>query len=51
MLIAAGLAPDAYTASQGTVLGREGRIYVERDADDIWIGGETLTCIEGKLTI
>lgn len=50
-LIAAGLAPAAYIASQGTVLGREGRIHVERDGDDVWIGGETLTCIEGKLTI
>lgn len=50
-LMSAGLAPAAYVASQGTVLGREGRIYVTRDGDDIWIGGETLTCIEGKLTI
>lgn len=50
-LMSAGLAPAAYIASQGTVLGREGRVYVERDGDDIWIGGETLTCIEGKLTI
>lgn len=50
-LMSAGLAPAAYVASQGTVLGREGRIYVTRDGDDIWIGGETQTCIEGKLTI
>lgn len=50
-LIAAGFAPATYIASQGTVLGREGRVHVERDGDDIWIGGETLTCIEGKLTI
>jgi len=50
-LIGAGLAPDAYVASQGTVLGREGRIYVERDGQDIWIGGETTTCIEGRLML
>lgn len=50
-LIGAGLAPDAYVASQGTVLGREGRVHVERQRDDIWIGGETVTCIEGKLTL
>jgi predicted PhzF superfamily epimerase YddE/YHI9 len=50
-LIGAGLAPDAYIASQGTVLGREGRVHVERQGDDIWIGGETTTCIEGKLTL
>ena len=50
-LMSAGLAPAAYVASQGTVLGREGRIHVERDGDDIWSGGETLTCIKGKLTV
>lgn len=50
-LIGAGLAPDVYIASQGTVLAREGRIYVEREGQDIWIGGETMSCIEGKLTL
>ncbi|CAN5183067.1 PhzF family phenazine biosynthesis protein [soil metagenome] len=50
-LIGAGLAPTAYIASQGTVLGREGRVHVERNGDDIWIGGETMTCIDGTLTI
>jgi PhzF family phenazine biosynthesis protein len=50
-LISAGLAPTAYIASQGTVLGREGRVYVEREGGDVWIGGETLMCIEGRLTI
>ncbi len=50
-LMSAGLAPAAYVASQGTVLGREGRVYAARAGHDIWIGGETLTCIEGRLTI
>ncbi|EKS34366.1 PhzF family phenazine biosynthesis protein [Afipia broomeae] len=50
-LMSAGLAPAAYVASQGTVLGREGRVYAARDGHDIWIGGETRTCIEGRLTI
>ena len=31
-LIGAGLAPDSYIASQGTALGRAGRVHVERDA-------------------
>ena len=48
-LIGAGLAPDAYIASQGTRLGRAGRVHVARVGDDIWIGGETITCIEGQL--
>jgi PhzF family phenazine biosynthesis protein len=50
-LTSAGLAPNSYIASQGTVLGRAGRVYVEREGEDVWIGGKTLTCIEGTLSI
>lgn len=50
-LIAAGLAPATYVASQGTVLGRAGRVHVTSDGGDIWIGGETTICIEGRLTL
>ena len=50
-LIGTGLAPGNYIASQGTVLGRAGRIYVEREGNDIWIGGRTITCIEGRLSV
>jgi PhzF family phenazine biosynthesis protein len=49
-LIGAGLAPERYVAAQGTALGRAGRVHVERDAEGtIWIGGHTVTCIEGRL--
>ncbi|HEV7776030.1 MAG TPA: PhzF family phenazine biosynthesis protein [Luteibacter sp.] len=47
-LIGAGIAPDRYVVSQGTVLGRSGRVYVERIGADIWIGGNAITCIEGS---
>lgn len=50
-LIGAGLAPPSYVASQGTVLGRAGRVHVERVGDDIWIGGRTVTCIEGRVEL
>jgi PhzF family phenazine biosynthesis protein len=50
-LIGAGLAPGTYVASQGTVLGRAGRVHVARIGADIWIGGETVTCIEGRLNV
>ena len=50
-LIGKGLAPDNYIASQGTVLGRAGRVHVQREGDDIWIGGNTVTCVEGKLSL
>lgn len=50
-LLSAGLAEDSYVVSQGTVLGRQGRVYVQRLGDDIWIGGEVVTCIEGGVEL
>ncbi len=48
-LIGAGIAPEAYVAAQGTVLGRAGRIHVEKDGFDVWIGGDVTECIRGEL--
>ena len=48
-LISAGHAPVRYTAAQGTVLGRTGRVHIERDADTIWIGGATRTVVRGDV--
>jgi PhzF family phenazine biosynthesis protein len=50
-LIGAGIAPSSYVASQGTALGRAGRVYVERDGSEIWIGGAVTTCIAGTVTL
>jgi PhzF family phenazine biosynthesis protein len=51
-LIGAGLAPDRYVAAQGTALGRAGRVHIERAADgQIWVGGESVTCVEGTVVI
>jgi PhzF family phenazine biosynthesis protein len=50
-MIGKGLAPNSYVAAQGTVLGRAGRVFVQREGNDIWIGGRTITCIEGKLDL
>jgi PhzF family phenazine biosynthesis protein len=50
-LLAEGLAPQRYVVSQGTALGRAGRISVERQGDDIWIGGAVAVCIEGRLQL
>lgn len=46
-LIGNGVASSSYIASQGTVLGREGRVHVELVEDRIWVGGDVTTCIEG----
>ncbi|MGH8088971.1 MAG: PhzF family phenazine biosynthesis protein, partial [Stenotrophomonas sp.] len=43
--------PDRYVISQGTALGREGRLQVERIGDALWIGGACVTCIEGVVTL
>ena len=50
-LLAEGLAPERYTVSQGTAMGRAGRIRVERQGDEIWIGGAVAVCIEGRLQL
>jgi len=51
-LIGAGLAPAQYVASQGTALGRAGRVHVQRDADgQVWVGGDTVTCISGQVRL
>jgi predicted PhzF superfamily epimerase YddE/YHI9 len=38
--------------SQGTVLGRQGRVHISADADDtIWVGGGTITCVKGQVEL
>ena len=49
-LLSSGKATAPYTASQGTVLGRRGRVHVSTDADgSVWIGGGTRTLISGNV--
>lgn len=50
-LIGAKMAPDHYLVSQGTVLGRAGRVYVDREKDRIWIGGDISDRIIGRLAV
>ncbi len=50
-LITAGLAPARYVAAQGTALGREGRVFVEHDGQDFWIGGDSVEVISGALAL
>ena len=49
-LIGSGRAPRSYIASQGTALGRTGRVHVDQIGDDIWIGGDTRTNISGSVS-
>lgn len=50
-LIPAGLAPERYTAAQGTRLERRGRIHVERVGADIWVGGDTVLGVSGTVAL
>ena len=50
-LIGAGLAPDAYIAAQGAALGRAGRVHVQREGADIWIGGAVCPVVSGTVRL
>ena len=50
-LMGAGLAPPSYVAAQGTLLQRAGRVYLERSADTVWVGGDVVSCIEGEVDV
>ncbi|HEX6506444.1 MAG TPA: PhzF family phenazine biosynthesis protein [Chloroflexota bacterium] len=48
-LVGTGRAAAPYTASQGTRMGRTGRIEVTHDEEDgVWIGGSTRTLFSGE---
>ncbi len=51
-LLRTGRVTAPYQASQGTVLGRQGQVHVSRDdAGTIWVGGGTLTCVDGQVEL
>ena len=51
-LMAEGHAPERYIATQGACLGRAGQVYIERDAaGQVWVGGETVTCVNGQVML
>ena len=50
-LIGSGIARPNYVAAQGAALGRDGRVHVDQAGDDIWIGGQVVACIEGRLEL
>lgn len=43
--------PESYVASQGTALGRAGRVHVEKIDGQIWVGGDTRTTVTGSVSI
>ncbi|MCQ1954506.1 PhzF family phenazine biosynthesis protein [Arthrobacter sp. zg-Y238] len=45
------VASPPYTASQGTVLGRRGRVHVSLSEGKIWVGGQVTGCIGGTVRL
>jgi PhzF family phenazine biosynthesis protein len=50
-LIGSRIAPSEYVVSQGTVLKRMGRVYIEQNGSQIWMGGTVRTCVMGELVL
>jgi PhzF family phenazine biosynthesis protein len=48
-LLATGRATAPYVASQGTAIGRRGRVHVSADGESIWVAGATVTRVRGSL--
>ena len=50
-LMQTGVAPERYLASQGTRLGRQGRVRIWREGGAIWVGGRVAACISGTVRL
>ncbi len=50
-LMGTGVAVAPYTASQGTVLGRRGRVHISVRDGSIWVGGHVTGCIQGTVRL
>lgn len=50
-LLGSGRVQAPYIASQGTAIGRAGRVHVAVADNEIWIGGDTVTCISGTVIL
>lgn len=51
-LLRSGRATAPYVASQGTALGRAGRVYISTDAQQsVWVAGATVTHISGDVDL
>jgi PhzF family phenazine biosynthesis protein len=51
-LLGTGRLQAPYVASQGTAIGRRGRVRITQDGDgQVWVGGGVVTCISGTVEI
>jgi PhzF family phenazine biosynthesis protein len=51
-LLRTGRAKAPYVVSQGTVLGRRGRVHISLDDEgEVWVGGASVTCVSGSVAL
>jgi PhzF family phenazine biosynthesis protein len=50
-LIEGGLAPTRYVVAQGARMGRAGRVHIEQQGNEVWVGGASVICIEGSVLL
>jgi PhzF family phenazine biosynthesis protein len=50
-LIDAGRLTAPYVARQGTAIARSGRVHIEADDHDVWVGGDCTVAISGTIRI
>ena len=51
-LMADGHMPAAYSARQGTALGRAGQVFLAQDSTgQVWVGGDVVGCIAGEVRL
>ena len=48
-LMGEGVLPGSYVAAQGTCLQRAGRVFVARDGETVWIGGQSVSVVRGEV--
>jgi predicted PhzF superfamily epimerase YddE/YHI9 len=50
-LLGSGRVSAPYSASQGTRLGRAGRVHVSTGDGEIWVGGDSATVVSGSVEL
>lgn len=50
-LIGTGALPTSYTSRQGSVIGREGRVRIAAEGDQVWVPGDAVTRIVGEVDL
>lgn len=50
-LIGTGALPSSYTARQGSIIGREGRVRLDAVENQVWVSGDAVTRIVGEVDL